>query len=71
MTLEGRDGRRYLVDRAGRMLDDDYVGPAVYLDADGERVMVVKELDPNSAAIVRALIALGESRQDKPADPHS
>lgn len=56
MTLEGPDGKRYFVDRDGRLLDEDYEGPAIRI-VDGERVMVREHLDPASARIVDALVA--------------
>ena len=44
---------RYLVDRQGRIMDDDYDGPAIKV-IDGKRVAVESELDPASARIIRA-----------------
>jgi hypothetical protein len=53
---------RYLVDRR-RPVDDAYEGPAIKVIG-GKRTVVVSELDPASADIVRSLIGAKKSGND-------
>lgn len=60
MTMLGKDGyHRYLVDRHGVAIEDDYVGPAVRHDEEGP-ILVMTELHPLSAAIVKTLVVAAD-----------
>lgn len=62
MTVEGPDGGRYLADRDGRPIDNDYDGPAIEV-VEGKRTLIRSQLDPASGTIIDAL-----TRRQRPSD---